>query len=89
MRWWSRSADRAHEHGGSHRIAAVLAEEHHDPQLSLQRRYVHVKVHAIDALDLQRNPLLENLRNAARERHVWLRSLGQVLVTTAVFNGDN
>jgi hypothetical protein len=56
--------DGIHEGGGSERIAAVMTEEPSDTALGLERGDEDVEVHAVDALKLEGNVVVEDLGNA-------------------------
>jgi hypothetical protein len=42
------------------RVTTMAAEELHDAAFTLQGRDVHVKIHAVDALQLERDAMIEN-----------------------------
>ena len=54
-------ADRIHQRRGGERVATMRAEEVRHPALVLQLRHVDVEVHPVDALDLERRVLGEDL----------------------------
>jgi hypothetical protein len=58
-----RCADRVHERRRRELHATVEAEERDDTDLALKLRDVNVEVHAVDALDFERDMLVENLRD--------------------------
>ena len=60
---------RRHQRRRRHRVAAHLAEEPRRAAARLQHRHVGVQVHPVDALQLQRRVLVENLRRASCYRH--------------------
>ena len=52
---------RVHERRGGECVAAMAAEEFHDSALTLQGRNVHVEVHPVDALQFERDVMIEDL----------------------------
>ena len=56
-----RLGDRIHQRTGGKPVAEMEPEETGHSSRPLQRRHVHVQVHAVDSLDLQRHVLPENL----------------------------
>jgi len=75
-------ADRVHQGRGGKRVPAVVAEERDHAPLVLELGDVHVEVHAINALDFQRDVLPENLGDGSWYAHARLRSCGGPAWTT-------
>ena len=55
---------RVHQRGRRQRLAAMGAEELHDPLFVLQPRHEHVEIHAVDPLDRQPLVILEDIGHA-------------------------
>src|SRR5581483_5258366 len=55
-------------------MPAMVAQEPDDALLALQVAHVHVQVHTINAFDLQRDMIAEDIGDAAWYTHDWLRS---------------
>ena len=64
----------AHERRGSDRLATLEPEKASSLFLRLQFGLVDVEVHAIDALDFQHYVIAQDVGNAPRYTHRWLRS---------------
>ena len=60
-----RAGDRVHERRGDKRVAPVAFEEPDHAEFVLQLGLVEVEIHAVDALDLKRDVLGEDLGGAA------------------------
>ena len=60
-----RLGDGVHQHRGDNRVAPVTLEEPDHAELVLQLGLVEVEVHPVDALDLKRHVLGEDLAGAA------------------------
>jgi hypothetical protein len=58
------AAHRAHQRRRWQRLAAVLAEEPHNPPLALQTRHIDVEVHPVDAFDRKLDMSTENIGHA-------------------------
>lgn len=54
----------------------MATEERHHPVHVLQPGLIDVQEHPIDALNLKRHMLIEDISNAAGYRHIKLRSRG-------------
>src|SRR5215218_3035603 len=57
-------------------VAAVADEEALHPAAVGQSGLPHVEIHPVDALQLEDHMLVEDISDAARYRHDWLRSTG-------------
>src|ERR1700730_12230133 len=57
---------RLHQRRRRQRLAAMLAEEPHDPGLVLQPRHENVEIHAIDPLDRKLHMMAQDIRHALR-----------------------
>jgi hypothetical protein len=64
----------AHQRRRGNGLLAMEAKEAGRSFLHLQLRLINVEVHAIDAFYFQSHVILEDVRNAARYTHDWLRS---------------
>jgi hypothetical protein len=65
----------------------MVAEKASGLLLRLQFRLLDVEVHAIDAFDFQGHVATDDIGNAARYTHDWLRST-KVLTTTTASSGS-
>jgi hypothetical protein len=63
---------------------AMEAKETDGSQLGLQFRLIDVEVHAIAAFNFQGHVILDDVRNATRYTHDWLRSTKVLRTTTAL-----
>jgi len=74
----------AHQRRGSHRLAAMKAEEASGLLLRLEFRLIDIEVHPIDAFDFQGDVIVDDVGNAAGYTHDWLRSTKVRRTTTAL-----
>src|SRR5205823_7284506 len=65
-----------HQRRGGERGAPVDTEEVGHPRRGLQLRDIHVQIHPVDALDIQRDLLLQNCGNRLCYAHSCLWLLG-------------
>jgi hypothetical protein len=63
-----------HQRRRCHGLLAMKTKEASGSFFDLQFRLIDVEVHAIDAFDFQGHVILDDVRNAARYTHDWLRS---------------
>src|SRR5215207_3835512 len=65
-----------HQRGGGVVVAAVADEEALYPAAVGQSGLPHVEIHPIDRLHLEDHMIVEDISDAARYGHGWLRSTG-------------
>ena len=71
----------------ANRLTAMEAEEASRLLFRLQFRLIDVEVHAIDAFDFQSHVIGDDIGNAARYTHDWLRSTPMPFGTTTALSG--
>src|SRR5450755_4811670 len=65
--------DRIHQHTGGELVATMKPEKTGDSSCPLQGWHVHIQVHPVDSLDLQRHMLSKNLSDRPWYAHFRLR----------------